>query len=209
MRAEKFERFRRTLHSAYLKGKVPHDIDYDHEAPWTAVFRYAARNSEYWQENVVRPAQNFLARGGAGKKQTEHQAELQALGEVPLQTHQAAASSAQKGPGEGTSKHARKRRKMAAEKEAAKGGGKTPQQQHPPQQSHPRKDGQGRFVTDRNGTSICFAFHAGSCSEPCPNMRAHVCQACLQPHRNGSSQCQKGKGKGGGSKGGGKGKKGA
>eukprot|EP00973_Karenia_brevis_P040609 5616588-Karenia_brevis.AAC.1 len=59
---------------------------------------------------------------------------------------------------------------------------------------HPRKDAQGRFITDRDGKEICYKFAnggQGACPEPCAQGRAHVCQKCLQPHRNGSTSCPK------------------
>ena len=59
LRAETFDRFRRNLHAAFMKGRLPFDVNYDPDAPWSAVFIYAAKNSDYWQENVVRPSQNL------------------------------------------------------------------------------------------------------------------------------------------------------
>ena len=52
---------------------------------------------------------------------------------------------------------------------------------------HPRRDRQGRYVTTREGTQICFGFQMRKCEGPCRQQRAHVCQTCLQGHR--TSEC--------------------
>ena len=68
-----------------------------------------------------------------------------------------------------------------------KGGGKGGKRQHP------IKNKQGQFVTTRDGAQICFRFATSTdrdaCSTPRPQGRAHVCQRCLQPHRNNSEAC--------------------
>jgi len=42
---------------------------------WSHDIQYAARNGEYGGKHVVRPAQTFLARGGAGRKMTQEAVE--------------------------------------------------------------------------------------------------------------------------------------
>ena len=59
-RGEMFERYRRQA----ATGRLPMAIDFDGATPWTGVFMYAARDIDCWNEHVVRPAQNFSARGG-------------------------------------------------------------------------------------------------------------------------------------------------
>ena len=57
---------------------------------------------------------------------------------------------------------------------------------------HPRKNKKGFYITTREGAEICFRFAAGNrdaCTTPCAQGRAHVCQKCLQPHRNNSEAC--------------------
>ena len=60
---EMFERYRRLLTKAAAVGRLPMAIDFDVATPWTGVFIYAARDIDFWNEHVVRPAQNFIARG--------------------------------------------------------------------------------------------------------------------------------------------------
>ena len=63
-RGEMFERYRRLLTKAAATGRLPMAIDFDLANPWTGVFIYAAQDIDFWNERVVRPAQNFIARGG-------------------------------------------------------------------------------------------------------------------------------------------------
>ena len=52
------------------------------------------------------------------------------------------------------------------------------------------KHGNNLKTTTREGKEICFLFaRSGNCEDPCPQGRAHVCQICLQPHRN--ANCSK------------------
>lgn len=51
------------------------NLDFDQARPWVGVFQYAARCQEYWDRVVIRPAQTFLARGGASKSMTKKDAE--------------------------------------------------------------------------------------------------------------------------------------
>eukprot|EP00971_Amphidinium_carterae_P059651 1179835-Amphidinium_carterae.1 len=105
-------------------------------------------------------------------------------------------------PGQGNSRAAKQRRKY---REQVHSGSKSVgQSAHSTQQSqtaqqHPMKSG-GQFMTTRDGTQVCFKYaRAGTCSSPCEASRAHVCQYCLQPHRN--SECtNRSSGKGSGKK---------
>ena len=54
----------REIQEAAATGRLPMAIDFDGSTPWTGVFIYAARDLDFWNEHVVRPAQNFIARGG-------------------------------------------------------------------------------------------------------------------------------------------------
>ena len=66
-RGEHFDRLRRVLSRALLEGRLPMGLRFTENQPWVGVFTQAARDAEYWQKHVVRPAQNFLARGGSGR----------------------------------------------------------------------------------------------------------------------------------------------
>jgi hypothetical protein len=61
---------------------------------------------------------------------------------------------------------------------------------------HPKKKG-NFFTTTKDGSEICYRWASGtegSCEDVCSAGRVHVCQFCLQPHRNEAcSQRPKGK----------------
>ena len=213
-RGEQFDRYHRELIRAKNEGRLPINLDFDPFRPWVGVFQYAARCQEYWDRTVVRPAQTFLARGGAGKSGGMSKKEAE-----DSQYSEAASSAMHRAPGEGQSKAARRRHRDKNKIQAlqedhrklkfgdapwnqgrawSKGQNKTQDGG-----GHPRKAGR-EFVTDREGNEICFAFSKGAlgaCPEPCQNQRSHLCQYCLGAHPN--SQCNV-KGSGKGKKGGGR-----
>lgn len=173
---------------------------------------HVARGMDFWTHEVVIPAQNFLARGGAGKRMAKEIAEDM---DIPQAAKEALDNKTKGTPrpfGQGESKSAKQRRRLkerlsseqwhptssggqdASDGKGSKGSKGSMQ--------HPRKYGQ-YFVTTREGAQICYTFakgQPGSCSEPCPQNRVHCCQLCLGQHPN--SQCPKsakgGNGKGGG-----------
>ncbi len=217
MRSEQFPRIRRQLTEAKKSGNLPMGLSFADDQPWIAVWTQAARSHDWWNEHVIRPAQNFLARGGKEMTKggaarvevgdTEAQAAHLNLGaQAPLVAPGGGKRQQERQPGEGVSKHAKKRRKLAAESEALKtaqaavysGGGAGASAHQPPQASHPLKDANGLFKTNREGSELCYRFAKGArgaCPEPCQDWRVHGCQMCLGNHPN--SDCQKGKGKGG------------
>ena len=197
-RGEQFERFKRELVRAKLDGRLPMNLDYDESQPWVGVFCYAARSQDFWDRCVVRPAQTFLARGGAGKSMSKREAE-------DTQYNDGTSSAMHRPAGEGQSRQAKRRHRDKAKIQSlqtdqgkfaeapwnagkaspssgsgGKGGG-----------NHPRKAGR-EFQTDRDGNQICFAFAKGAlgaCPEPCKNQRTHCCQYYLGSHPN--AQCAK------------------
>ena len=211
-RGEQFERFQRELVRAKNEGRLPMNLDFDQNRPWVGVFQFAARCQEYWDRVVIRPAQTFLARGGASKNMSKKDAE-------DTQYSEATSQALHRPPGEGQSKAARRRQRDKAKIQSLqkdpgaekfseapwrKTAGAGPQASQP-DNTHPRRAGR-EFQTDREGRQVCFAFAkgaVGACSEPCPQGRSHCCQYCLGPHPN--SQCPKASEKGAG-RGRGKGK---
>ena len=199
-RGEQFERYKRDLVRARLEGRLPMSLVFNHEQPWVGVFCFAARNQEFWNRMVIRPAQTFLARGGAGKSMSRKDAE-------DIQYSEAASSAMHRPPGEGTLKTAVRKRRDKEQIQALKdkekqqnfsnapwNAGKpkeAPGASRGPGGNHPRKSGR-EFQTDRDGNQICFAFAKaalGACPEPCQNSRSHCCQYCLGSHPN--AQCPK------------------
>ena len=201
-RGEHLERTRRLLVRAALEGRLPMNLPFDQNQPWIGTFMHCARDMDFWNNEVVMPAQNFLARGGAGKRMAREVAEDADLTPSAKEAIDNKTKGNARPFGQGESKSAKQRRRLkdrldAAEKDrgsaaesnrssSGKGGkgGKSGMQ-------HPRKYG-AFFVTTKEGVQICYSFakgQMGSCSEPCPAQRAHVCQVCLGPHPN--SQCSK------------------
>ena len=148
---------------------------------WSAVYIAIAEDDRYWDEHVRRPALQFLARN---KKAPQTEDDIPSVPQAPS------------GPGR-PPRGNRGRKRPAPEQRVqlhpnaesqnrnkGKGKGKG---------SHPRKDKNGRFITNRNGNEVCYKFANGgpdACPSPCANGRAHVCQKCLQPHQNDSPACK-------------------
>ena len=211
-RGEQFERYKRELARAHLEARLPMNLDFHPDQPWNAVFMHAARDRDFWDRNVVRPAQTFIARGGGQRSMTKKDAEMTQLG-------QGVAEAVDKSSGDfggGLSKSAKRRKKekdraaavregearLAALNRAANQRTSKPSHASPAAAAgsagHPRKSGR-EFQTDREGNQICFRFAKGAigaCDEPCVDGRTHCCQYCLGTHPN--SQCQRKPSNGGG-----------
>ena len=151
------------------------------DASWSDVFLAAAEDDRYWDREVRRPALQFLARGRRPQSTTEAQEERR---EAAIFGSGIEEPPRKKSKGE--KKREAKQRRLVAPPEApprttgksASKGGKG---------NHQKKEHKGRFITTREGAEICYKFAAGekgACPWPCPNSREHVCQKCLQPHRN-------------------------
>lgn len=208
-RMERMPRLRRDVERLAASGGAH---DYDPRAPWIKIFQLAAEDDKFWDKEVRRPAIAFLAR------------RVRAVPAMPAAVA-AALANVVGGPGTDPGRGRDvdpladvKRRK----KRGGSGGGRRdgrgepslhpggllalpappPPEGGPPDGGggHPKKQGKF-FVTDRDGKQVCFTWARGrECATPCPNGRSHLCQLCLQPHRN--ADCPKG----GGGKGSGKGK---
>ncbi|CAL1133522.1 unnamed protein product [Cladocopium goreaui] len=163
-RAEMLERHRRTLTKAAAENRLPMNLEFNPAQPWVGCFIFAARDQEYWMKHVIRPAQNFLARGG--RQMTMEKAE---------------------NIGAPSARPPRKRRRgrdaeappLPSPKKSGKPGAGG-------QDSHPRKWGT-HYITDQDGTELCFRFAKGkanACPEPCRDKRTHGCQHCLGNHSN-------------------------
>lgn len=171
-RAEHFPRLKRRLEEDHRQGLEPR---FDPTTPWDRVFRVAASERDYWDKHVRDPALRFLATrskvkeqvGGTGsltdiardgvapapKRRSRRQRRRENRRNVPAKANETNASGGER------------------KTDAGKGGGRGP-----------KRDVQGRYVTDRDGNPICFAFSAGKCQSPCPKNMSHVCQKCLGSH---------------------------
>lgn len=177
-RAEAFERYRRNLTKANMEGKLPMGLSFDPTAPWTSVFIFAARDSDYWSKHVVRPAHSFIARGGRTMSlKNAEDTNLSGDAKEALQ-HVLGQADSPKGTAvkRETKKEKKARKELEKKRRAEQDGG-----------SVAKKWGT-HYITDENGTEICFKFakgEAGACPDPCPDGRVHVCQHCLGRHPNG------------------------
>ena len=176
---------------------------------WLDVFVRTADDARYWDREVRRPAMLYLVRGKKGGEPTA------AYEEDPMGLTTKIKSQLAGGGALEASPKVKRHKATKAEKAAAKAAAaarnagqasssSSAQQASPQHRSgandpHPRKRGV-YFVTTREGTEVCFTFAKNgrdACPEPCPHSRAHVCQHCLGPHRNGECQRANPTGKGG------------
>lgn len=220
-RAEMLERYRRQLAKALVDGRLPMGMEFSPASPWIGVFMYAARDSAYWDEHVVRPSQSFLARGG--KKMTLENASKTNMPE-PAKDIMDGVTDAIKDspPGQGASRQAKKRRRDREDKtrwdwsmtkswEVGKGTSSASSlQQSGAKKGQPYQKAKGGLYShNSDGCEICYRFAkgaAGACPEPCRDQRDHACQICLGRHNNASCpRTTKAGGKAEGSGGNGKG----
>ena len=181
-RAKHFPRLRRELVEAAAQGLRAR---FDQNRPWDEVFRTAARDQAYWDRYVREPA--LLFRTASSRKK-----------EQPGGTGSAADLAGE----DATLGVAKKRRKgqnqrlkaKVAKLEEEKGGMdwvKPPKGGKDGGKGGPCKDGKGRFVADRSGKPLCFAYKNGECKAVRPKGMAHAWQVCLGAHP--AKECRKGR----------------
>lgn len=174
-RCEHFPRLKRECQDKAAKGQLP---DFVEEQPWDFVFRAAARDRDYWDRNVREPAILFRTAGGRKKEQP---------GGTGSVTDLASDDAKVKKKAQKTSQRERLKRQVARLRENQGDGGKAD-----PSRKGSKRDSKGRFLTDRQGRPICFAFNNGECKDVCPKQMVHICQVCLGSHP--AKQCRKGAG---------------
>ena len=168
-RGEHFARLRRKLEEDHQKGLAP---GYDPQRPWNEVFRVAARDREYWDRHVREPALLFRTSG----KQREQVGGTGSLTDRTKDTKGKRTKISQK------ERLKRQLEKLRAQEE------KVPQ--HPSGKGGKgsergrgiKRDGKGRYMTDRQGRPICFGYNNGECQSKCPKDMLHICQICLGAH---------------------------
>lgn len=184
-RAEMLERHRRTLTKAAAENRLPMNLEFNPAQPWVGCFVFAARDQEHWMKHVIRPAQNFLARGG--RQMTMEKAENIGVSANALEALAGIEQNQSFVPQAPPARPPRKRRRgqdaeappLPSPKKSGKPGAGG-------QDSHPRKWGT-HYITDQDGTELCFRFAKGkanACPEPCRDKRTHGCQHCLGNHSN-------------------------
>ena len=171
-RAEHFPRLKRRLEEDYRQGLEPR---FNPELPWDRVFRVAASEREYWDKHVRDPALRFLATKARVKEQPGGTGTLTDLSGEGITAGPPKKTRSQK-------RRENKRKKLTAttregpDREPAHVGGDKGDGRGL------KRDSKGRYVTDREGNPICFAYGSGKCKGPCPKKMMHVCQRCLGNH---------------------------
>eukprot|EP00435_Cladocopium_sp_Y103_P041545 s2560_g11.t1 len=172
-RGEHFARLRREPEEQHKRGLAP---AFEPGRPWDEVFRSAARDREYWDRHVREPAILFRT-SGKHKEQS---------GGTGTGTNLAGHTQDTRKPKARPSQKERLKRQLAKLKEGVDTG---PSDHHKPGKGAgkdrgkgAKRDGQGRYVTDRQGRPICFGYNNGDCTGTCPKAMQHVCQICLAGH---------------------------
>lgn len=164
-RGQQFGRIRRTLTRALMEGRLPTNQPFSLKQPWIGVFTFAARDGEYWNEHMVRPAQNFLARGGAGRKMSREAADESHMSQAAREASSAGQYQGIPSPfGQGVSRNARRRKRLREDEPDAApeaGGRKAKGAAKGENRSlHPRKVS-GVYITDEDGNQVCFKYAKG------------------------------------------------
>lgn len=174
MRSERMERLRRELEADEMDGAGA----VDRQKPWDAVFLKAARDTEFWQSEVVEVALLYAARVKERAELTDPGHHVQVEGE---------ASAAEKWTG---AKVRRERAKRSANKNADKDKEKEKGTEN---NGEGKGKGKGKRGKGKGGrVQICYAWNRdeAGCPTPCPNGRAHQCEKCGSADHKGKACTQ-------------------
>ena len=211
-RNEHFARLRRELERVPDGTRNRFNVVFDSKSPWKSIFSAAARDEQYWDKHVRRPALAYLTRGSTSAMPSVSPQASSAVAAI-LGKHGGGAGGHGLPGGDGghpgggglSRSQIKKQRQKAAKAAAQQPGGGPGSGKgniHQPGQKGKGKHGGPPYRYDRENNEICFKFAKGgrgACDDVCPQGRSHACQFCLGPHPN--SECsQKGK-KGGKGKG--------
>ena len=173
-RCEHFPRLRRDLVEAIAQGLRAR---FDQKRPWDEVFRTAARDRACWDRHVREPALLFRTVNSRKREQPE------ATGSGMDQAAEDGSPATPKKRRKGQNQRLRaKLAKIEEEKGSAEWPVPAPKGGKSGGKGSPRKDGKGRFTTDRAGKPLCFAFNNRDCKGVCPKGMVHACQVCLGAH---------------------------
>ena len=189
MRKVHLERIRRRLIDEHLElTGAGLRSDFDPLCPWDQCFREAARDRDFWAQEVERKVVQV----------TTHQrskAEVIDPGFGSLQFAAPAGQGATAAHAEGPPRKAPRPSKAERRAAALAGKAKAPA---PAGGGHPapakggkdkgkgktrdldRRTPAGNYFYDKAGKQLCWTWNAtkNGCTEPCPNGRAHVCEVC-------------------------------
>ena len=205
-RNEHFARLRRELERVPDGTRNRFNVLFDSKAPWKSIFSAAARDEQYWDKHVRRPALAYLTRGSTSAMPSISPQASSAVAAI-LGKHGGGAGGHGSAGGDGghpgggglsrsqIKKQRQRAAKAAAAQQPAGGSGAGKGTIHQPWQKGKGKSGGPPYRYDRDNNEICFKFAKGgrgACDDVCPQGRSHSCQFCLGPHPN--SECsQKGK----------------
>jgi hypothetical protein len=176
MRSEGLERVRRDCVKRHDLGSL---TDFNSSKPWDVVFREAALDTKFWDREVDK--QVVLFHTNVKSSTGIHDI---GTGLINLANEESHASASHVRPvkiSPGAKKRANKRMSKAqgAPKGSGKGGngaGKGAKMTEPGE----AKTKDGRFLRSKTGEEICWAYNKGTCSQPCPMKRWHMCEWCRQ-----------------------------
>ena len=161
---------------------------------WSQIFMAAAEDGTYWDREVRRPANAWIARGYHLASATT--AAERALTQKVLQG--SGACVIDKTPLNLTDnndhgKSNRRKKKMDNNMQKMKGAGKHDSKgtKKGKDGEHPKRNNKGQMITTPSGQEICFKYanHGlKGCATPCSAKRAHACMKCGQAHPN--SECK-------------------
>ena len=194
--------------AAEKKGET-HALDL--RRPWNHVFRKAASDREYWVDEVKDKCMRWLGKIDSAHTVAEEGFGPVHPGNSGLLEIQAAGGALGGGGGRGSKRKAQysessdssgdkatqsKKRKRNQAKKARKAAKAKPENRRSPKRpppprfvkdrSRPKGKGKGKGLHNKtaSGKEICFKYAKdGTCKEPCPQGRAHVCERCLQQHK--------------------------
>ena len=222
-RSQGLERSRRNIDSAVADGRpAPGNVRPVEGKPWAAAFSAIARDEDYWNREVAKPAMAWLARGARGEQLTLEERTLLKRGATALEDlapdftdrpeGALAAPGRQKAKRKGQMERLRQRLRDTAPgdrggdrgqggrgKGDGKGGGKGGKGDKGGGKGPSGKGARGH-TRDRSGTEICFGWNRrgwGACGQdpapaPCPAGRAHCCEHCLSSDHRGAECPQRG-----------------
>ena len=195
MRSEHMERVRRKIareHAAFLltvpSGTCVRKVGFDPMMPWDGVFRAAARDDHFWNENVDKKALMFAAH-----LRTSSQLADDGVGAVVESSFPAsvagAAGKARKRSRSASPEPKRKRgKKGAKEKKESSSDVRAPRDKGGSKgKNNDEKGRDGRYYREASGNQLCWTWNhsPNGCSTTCSNRRAHACEWCRKTdHRS-------------------------
>jgi hypothetical protein len=188
MRTERMEKLRRRAEDARAKALACGSThEFDPLMPWDFLFKEAARDKEFWDDELDRKCLLYITHLRTVSQLTDDGTGIKLLGEDvgTRKQHEFV-------------KKPKIKPKWKAPPPHPRGGGVPPRVPPPPPKGKGKgKDGvkgkgkgrtpDGRHRSDGNGMSLCWRWNheEGGCAVVCTQNRAHVCEWCLDAaHRS-------------------------